>query len=118
MANERMGGLPQIAARTARSNAARAIACGLGALFLAALADAPSAQPRITFPDASPERRVSIGEVLLETLRIEGQMQGWTLRKICLDGQAYWIGFSETNPTGISPSYKDGKPEACRVQAR
>jgi hypothetical protein len=118
MNKERVGGVRQIASRMDGSKSRRMIACALGALFLSALAESPSAQPRISFPDTSLERRVSIGEILLETVRIEGAMQAWTLRKICLDGQAYWIGFSETNPTGISPAYKDGKPEACRMQSR
>jgi hypothetical protein len=65
-----------------------------------------------------PQRIVSLDTVVLETIRIEGQVQGWTLRKICIDGQAYWIGFSETNPTGISPAFKDGKAEQCSPPAK
>jgi hypothetical protein len=56
--------------------------------------------------------------VLIDTVRVETQLQAWTLRKICLDGQAYWVGFGETTPTGIAPAYKDGKPEGCRPRAR
>jgi hypothetical protein len=49
---------------------------------------------------------------------VETQLQAWTLRKLCLDGQAYWVGFGESTPTGISPAYKDGKPESCKARAR
>ena len=71
----------------------------------------PRADPRL-------ERRTSLDEVLLETVRVETQLQSWTLRKLCLDGQAYWVGFGETTPTGISPAYKDGKPEQCKARVR
>jgi hypothetical protein len=71
----------------------------------------PGAVPRI-------ERRMSLDEVLLETVRIETQLQAWTLRKVCLDGQAYWVGYGESTPTGISPAYKDGKPEQCKTRAK
>jgi len=72
---------------------------------------APRLEPRI-------QRIVSLDAVLLETIRIESQVQGWTMRKICIDGQAYWMGFSETSPTAISPAFKDGKPEQCSRQSR
>lgn len=68
--------------------------------------------------DARIERRVSLDEVLLETVRVETQLQAWTLRKVCLDGQAYWVGFGESTQTAISLVYKDGKPEQCRTRAR
>jgi hypothetical protein len=69
-----------------------------------AQAPVPRLEPRI-------ERIVSLDAVLLETVRIEGRVQGWTMRKLCIDGQAYWIGFDETSPTGISPAFKNGKVE-------
>jgi hypothetical protein len=79
----------------------------------AALAQLPSprADPRL-------ERRASLEDLLLETIRVETQVQAWTLRKLCLDGQAYWVGFGETMPTGIAPAYKDGKPEPCKARTR
>jgi hypothetical protein len=64
------------------------------------------------------ERSILLDAVVIETVRIESRLQAWTLRKVCLDGQAYWIGFSETNPTAISPVYKDGRPEQCPQRAR
>jgi hypothetical protein len=71
----------------------------------------PRADPRL-------ERRASLDDLLIETVRVETQLQAWTLRKLCLDGQAYWVGFGETTPTGIAPAYKDGKPEQCKSRAR
>jgi len=77
---------------------------------LASLAIAQAPIPRL---EPRSERIVSLDVVLLETIRIEGQIQGWTMRKLCIDGQAYWTGFNETNPTGISLAFKDGKAEQC-----
>ena len=82
---------------------------------LANLAAAQSPQLR---SEPQPRRIVSLDAVLLETIQIESRVQGWTMRKLCIDGQAYWIGFSETNPTGISPAFKDGKAEQCAPRAR
>jgi hypothetical protein len=88
------------------------LAAGLAALNVAhAQLPSPRADVRL-------ERRASLDELLLETMRVETQLQAWTLRKLCLDGQAYWVGFGETAPTGISPAYKDGKPEPCRPRSR
>ena len=87
-------------------------------LLFAGWTGSATAQPRIELPGTSIERRLPREEILIETVRIEGIAQVWVLRKICLEGQAYWIGFSETSPTGISVSFKDGKPEQCSVRAR
>jgi len=99
-----------------RIAARRALLGGLAvALGAGQAANAQLPSPRL---DARLERRVSLDELLLETVRVETQLQAWTLRKLCLDGQAYWVGFGETTPTGISPAYKDGKPEPCKPRAR
>jgi hypothetical protein len=87
----------------------------LGALLATGGAIAQLPSPRI---DPRLERRVTLDEVLIDTVRVETQLQAWTLRKICLDGQAYWVGFGETTPTGIATAYKDGKPEGCKPRAR
>lgn len=86
----------------------------------AALVGAPVLHAQLPSPRADPrlERRASLDELLIETVRVETQLQAWTLRKVCLDGQAYWVGFGETTPTGIAPAYKDGKPEACKPRSR
>jgi hypothetical protein len=90
------------------------------AALLAALVAMHAAHAQLPSPRDEPrlERRTSLDAVLLETVRMETQLQAWTLRKICLDGQAYWVGFGESTPTGISPAYKDGKPEQCKARAR
>jgi hypothetical protein len=99
-----------------RIAARRALLGGLAvALGAGQAANAQLPSPRL---DARLERRVSLDELLLETVRVETQLQAWMLRKLCLDGQAYWVGFGETTPTGISPAYKDGKPEPCKPRAR
>jgi hypothetical protein len=89
------------------------------AALLAALVAMHAAHAQLPSPRADPrlERRVTLDEVLIDTVRVETQLQAWTLRKICLDGQAYWVGFGETTPTGIATAYKDGKPEGCKPRA-
>jgi hypothetical protein len=86
-------------------------------LFVGSSSPAAAQAPMPRFKP-QPQRIVPLDAVLLETLRIEGRVQGWTMRKLCIDGQAYWVGFSETNPTGISPSFKDGKAEQCSPPAK
>lgn len=90
------------------------------AALLGALVAVPAAHAQLPTPRLDPrlERRVTLDELLLDTVRIETQLQAWTLHKICLDGQAYWVGFGEATPTGITPAYRDGKPEACKPRAR
>src|SRR5215470_1922218 len=95
------------------SPSARAVLVGLATGLLTGLTVRVAAQPAIPRIDIQPERRIDLQGALLDTVKIESQLQSWTLRKICIDGQAYWIGFSEATPTGIAVSYKDGKPEAC-----
>jgi hypothetical protein len=97
----------------ARLRGCGALAAAFTALLLVGLHNPAAAQaPRPRF-ERQAQRVVSLDAVLLETIRIEGQIQGWTMGKLCIDGQAYWVGFSETNPTGISPAFRDGKPEQC-----
>lgn len=96
----------------------KVIACATGSLLLIGLAGALVAQPRIEFANPPPERRVARDSMLIEAVRIEGALQAWVLQKICLDGQAYWIGFNETTPTGITPAYKDGRLEQCPARPR
>jgi hypothetical protein len=87
---------------------------------VAALLAMQAAHAQLPSPRGDPrlERRTSLDDVLIETVRVETQLQAWTLRKVCLDGQAYWVGFGDSAPTGISPAYKDGKPESCKARAR
>lgn len=88
--------------------------------LLAALAGLQAAHAQLPSLRVDPrmERRISLDELLLETVRVETQLQAWTLRKLCLDGQAYWVGFSESTPTGIAPAYRDGKPEPCKPRGK
>jgi len=89
---------------------ASAVAVSAGALAGAwGLATAQSPAPRL----AGVVRSLTLDETLLETVRIESRFQAWILRKVCIDGQVYWIGFSEASPTAMSPSFRDGKPETC-----
>ena len=64
------------------------------------------------------ERSIVLDDLVIETVRIASRLQAWTLRKVCIDGQAYWIGFSDTTPTAISPAFKDGRPEQCPQRTR
>ncbi len=61
------------------------------------------------------ERSVAMDDVVIEDIHVEGIVQKWKLRKICIDGQAYLLIMNGNNPVSMSPSFKDGKPEQCRV---
>lgn len=65
---------------------------------------------------AAPERTFPLGEVGMEYIKIEGRFQKWMLQKVCIDGQAYLLISGVSGPNGISPSFKDGKPEQCVVK--
>lgn len=104
--------------RAARRWMRRAMAASFSVLLLVGLEDAAIAQAPQPQPELKPRRIISLDAALIETVQIESRVQGWTLRKLCIDGQAYWIGFSETNPTGISPAYKNGKAEQCTTRTR
>ena len=65
---------------------------------------------------ATPERSLPLGEVGMEYIKIEGRIQTWTLQKVCIDGQAYLLISGVSGPNGISPSFKEGKPEQCAVK--
>ena len=64
---------------------------------------------------AAPERTLPLADVILEDIKIEGRVQTWTLRKVCVDGQAYLLILGLSGPSAISPSFKDGKPEQCQA---
>lgn len=67
--------------------------------------------------DATPptSRTLSLEDISLERIEIQGQIQTWKLNKVCIDQQAYLLLLKGlTEPVGISPSFKDGKPEQCR----
>jgi hypothetical protein len=102
----------------ARPRIARPVAWALGGLTLLGLPGLPSGQPTVRLPDTSAERTVSREQITLEMVRIEGQLQTWVMRRVCLDGQVYWFGFNETAPTAMAPSFKDGKPEQCPIRPR
>ncbi len=106
---------PTLAARHRRP---RAIAASAAMALFAALAGFAAAQLPGARSDPRTPRALPLEEALVETLRIEGQVQSWTLRKLCIDGQAYWVGFGEASPTTLSASFKDGKPEACVRRSR
>jgi hypothetical protein len=96
----------------------RAIAASAAMASLAAIAGFAAAQFPGARSDPRTPRALPLEEALVETLRIEGQVQSWTLRKLCIDGQAYWVGFGEAAPTGLSASFKDGRPEPCTRRSR
>jgi len=84
-----------------------------------ALVDVPSndARAQVRGP-LGLERSIVLDDWVIETIRVESRLQAWTLRKVCIEGQAYWIGFNDTTPTAISPAFKDGRPEQCPQRAR
>lgn len=94
------------------------IAATAAVVLLAGLAGFAAAQLPGARSDARTPRSLALDEALVETLRIEGQVQSWTLRKLCIDGQAYWAGFGDASPTALAAAFKDGKPEACSRRTR
>ena len=68
----------------------------------------------VTSAQAFDERSVAMDDIVLEDIHIEGIVQQWKFRKICLDGQTYLLIMNGNNPVGISPAFKEGKPELCR----
>ena len=64
---------------------------------------------------ASPERVLPMDELVMEDIKLEGLVQAWKFRKLCLDGQAYLLilGVNQS-PVSITASFKDGKPEQCK----
>ncbi len=67
---------------------------------------------------AAPERTLMMDSVVLEDIKVEGVVQAWKFRKVCLEGQAYLLilGANQT-PISITASFKDGKPEQCKPNA-
>jgi acyl-CoA thioesterase FadM len=65
---------------------------------------------------AAHERTLNMDSIVLEDIKVEGLVQAWKFRKVCLDGQAYLLilGASQA-PIGISAAFKDGKPEQCKA---
>jgi hypothetical protein len=62
------------------------------------------------------DRVLSMDSVVLEDIKVEGLVQAWKFRKVCFDGQAYLLILgAKQAPTGISVSFKDGKPEQCKA---
>lgn len=68
---------------------------------------------------ATPERAVSLPDIIIETIKIEGQVKTTLVHKICLDGQSYLMipGIVGQGAT-LTLSFKDGKPEQCKVPSR
>lgn len=66
---------------------------------------------------ASPERVLPMDDLVMEDIKLEGLVQAWKFRKLCLDGQAYLLilGANQT-PISITASFKEGKPEQCKPQ--
>ena len=69
-----------------------------------------------SYAQASTERFVAMDDVIIEDIHIEGIVQKWKLRKICLDGQVYLMVMNDNNPISISPAFRDGKPEQCKLR--
>ncbi|MFM8899127.1 MAG: hypothetical protein ACKOF9_04155 [Burkholderiales bacterium] len=62
---------------------------------------------------SSPER--PLDEMLIEDIKVEGLVQAWKFRKLCLDGQAYLLILGANQmPISITAAFKDGKPELCK----
>jgi hypothetical protein len=62
-------------------------------------------------------RSLPLEQITLEHINIQGHVATWRLRKVCIDEQAYLVIIGANDPVGISASYKDGKPEQCRVHS-
>lgn len=61
-------------------------------------------------------RSLPLEQIGLEHIDIQGQIQTFRLQKVCIDEQAYLMLFKGlTEPVSISASFKDGRPEQCRI---
>ncbi|MBD9361659.1 hypothetical protein [Methylomonas fluvii] len=61
-------------------------------------------------------RSLPLEQISIEHIDLQGQIRTWKLNKVCIDQQAYLLLMKGlTEPISISPSFKDGKPEQCRV---
>lgn len=68
-------------------------------------------------PPEVPERTLPMDAVVLEDIKVEGLVQAWKLRKVCIDGQAYLLVLGTTQtPVSIAPAFKDGKPQQCQAR--
>lgn len=65
---------------------------------------------------AATDRVLPLETAGMETITIKGRIQNWDLKKVCIDGQAYLLILGVSGPNGISPSFKDGKPEQCQLK--
>lgn len=65
---------------------------------------------------STPERTFDMEAIVIEDLKVEGLVQAWKLRKVCLDGQAYLLVLGLGGPTSITASFRDGKPEHCKTK--
>jgi hypothetical protein len=67
---------------------------------------------------AAQERVLPLDELVMEDIKVEGLVQAWKLRKLCLDGQAYLLILGANQaPISITASFKDGRPEQCKPNA-
>lgn len=58
------------------------------------------------------EKKVDLGEAVKGHVKIVGKLYSTELTKICIEGQLYFL----LGDTGISPVFKDGKPEQCSIE--
>jgi len=68
------------------------------------------AEPDISFD----LEKITIAVIEIHSHEGGGDADVLSVRKICLDGQAYLVPISIKGIVGISPAFKDGKPEKCR----
>jgi hypothetical protein len=64
------------------------------------------------------ERVLPMDDLVMGDIKVEGLVQAWKLRKLCVDGQAYLLilGANQEAPISITASFKDGKPEQCKLR--
>jgi hypothetical protein len=71
-------------------------------------------QPNHAMPPEA--RSLPLEKISIEHIDLQGQLRTWKLNKVCIDQQAYLLLMKGlTEPISISPSFKDGRPEQCRV---
>ncbi len=92
------------------------LAAGCGLAPPASAQPAPAAAKPLA-SSGTPERTFDLESVVIEDIKVEGLVQAWKLRKVCLDGQAYLLVLGLGGPTSITASFRDGKPEQCKAKA-
>ncbi|MBF4991025.1 hypothetical protein [Methylophilus sp. QUAN] len=62
------------------------------------------------------EKEIPLNSTIIETYDLTSKgIVVATVKKMCLDGQAYLLMGNDLRSHGLTVSFKDGKPEQCKI---